>query len=182
MTRIYTIGHSKHTLEKLVQLLKDNGVTMLVDVRTAPYSRFCPWFNKDDLEFELPRRQVQYQFAGKHLGGRPSDASLYKSNKIPEEEGVDYLHEVNYPEIMKRPWFEQAIERLLETAEQEVVAILCSEENPADCHRHHLIARYLLEYYPEIEVIHIRGDGVTFGAASIHKSVDKPTATQTTMF
>ncbi len=182
MITLYTIGHSKHTIGKLVELLQGNGVTTLVDVRTSPYSRFCPWFNKDDLEFELPRRQIEYTFAGKHLGGRPSEASLYKNRVIPEEE-TDYLHEVDYPEIMKRPWFEQAIQRLLETAEQSKTAIMCSEENPADCHRHHLIARYLIENYPdEVEVIHIRGDGVVFNARSIHKSVDQPHATQGKLF
>ncbi|MBN1145676.1 MAG: DUF488 domain-containing protein, partial [Anaerolineales bacterium] len=121
---LYTLGHSNHSLEKLVQLLNDNGVTVLVDVRSAPYSRHRPWFDKDHLEFELPRKGIQYIFAGKHLGGRPLEASLYKSRKIPEE-GTDYLHEVDYPEVMKRAWFIQGIERLLEVASEATTAILC---------------------------------------------------------
>jgi uncharacterized protein (DUF488 family) len=154
---------------------------ILVDVRTAPYSRYSPHFNKESLEFELPRHSIQYFYAGRYLGGRPSDPRLYKSRQLPEE-GVDFLHAVDYPEIMKRKWFIQAIEQLLQIADQDLTAIMCSEEDPADCHRHHLIAKYLLDNHPEIKVIHIRGDGTTYGAHTILKSVNEPKAEQGTLF
>ncbi|MBN1148533.1 MAG: DUF488 family protein, partial [Anaerolineales bacterium] len=82
------------------------------------------------------------------------------------------------PEVMKRAWFIQGIERLLEVASEATTAILCSEEDPANCHRHHLVARYLMDYYPEVEVRHIRGDGAVYGARSILKSVNKEEAEQ----
>lgn len=178
---IYTIGHSNHSLEKLVFLLNQHGVVNLVDVRSAPYSRYNPHFNKDSLNFELPRHNFNYIFAGKYLGGRPNDPSLYKNQTMPDE-GVDYLQEVDYSAIMKRKWFIQAISQLLEIARQDVTAIMCSEEDPADCHRHHLIARYLMANCPEVAVIHIRKDGKTYGAHTILKSVNEPKATQRTMF
>ena len=167
--KLYTIGHSNHILEKLVRLLEDNSVTTLVDVRTAPYSRYNPQFNKENLELALPQREMQYAYAGKYLGGRPSDPTCYKRRTLPGE-GVDYLHEVDYPEMMKRDWFIRGIERLLEMADEHTTAIMCSEENPAECHRHHLIARFLLEKHPEVDVRHIRGDGTVFGARSIRES------------
>lgn len=182
MTTLFTIGHSRHTPEKLIRLLQENGIQALVDVRTAPYSRFCPWFNKSTLEFELNRSQITYLYSGKQLGGRPSDPSLYKSHKLPDDSEIDYLHEVDYPAIMLRPWFREAIETLVLQAEQTPTAILCSEEDPADCHRHHLIAKYLLENYPAVEVLHIRGDGNKYPARTILKSVNKPEATQGTLF
>jgi uncharacterized protein (DUF488 family) len=181
MITLYTIGHSNHNLQTLIQLLNDNGVKALVDVRSAPYSRHRPWFNKDHLEFELPRKGIQYTFAGKHLGGRPPEASLYKSRRLPEE-GTDYLHEVDYPAVMERDWFTQGIERLLEIASEGPTAIMCSEEDPANCHRHHLIARYLTENFPEFEVIHIRGDGTMYRARSILKSVNEEQAEQPRLF
>ncbi len=179
--KLYTIGHSNHTLEKLIDLLKANGVDLLMDVRSAPYSRHNPQFNKDNLEVELPRRHIDYIFSGKHLGGRPPDPTCYKSRILPAED-TDYLHEVDYPEVMKRPWFEKGIDRLLEAATEHTIAILCSEEDPANCHRHHLIARYILEYFPEVEVRHIRGDGTVYGAASILKSVKDEKADQLKLF
>ena len=63
-----------------------------------------------------------------------------------------------------------------------LVAVLRSEEDPAQCHRHHLIARYILANHPEIDVRHIRGDGTVFGAGTILKSVDAPTVTQHSLF
>jgi len=83
---------------------------------------------------------------------------------------------------MKRAWFVQVVERLLETASESATAILCSEEDPASCHRHHLITRDLIETYPEVEVHHIRGDGSIYGARSIMKSVNDEQAKQPKLF
>ena len=183
MIFLYTIGHSNHKFEKLAQLLKDNRITTLVDVRSAPYSRYTPHFNKDDLEFNLPRQEIEYIYEGKHLGGRPSDPSCYKNRKLPEE-GADFLHEVDYPEMMKRPWFTKTVDRLLEIAEARPTAILCAEEDPVDCHRHHLISKYLMGVFAadEVEIRHIRGDGTVYSARSIHVSVDDPPEKQLPLF
>lgn len=175
--RLYTIGHSNHSLEKFIQLLEENGVMTLIDVRTMPASRYNPQFNKGNLEQALPQRNIQYVFAGQYLGGRPSDPACYKSRSLPAE-GADYLHEVDYPEVMKRPWFVKGIERLLELADEQTAAIMCSEEDPAQCHRHHLIAKYLMRERPEVNIRHIRGDGTVFSAASLLVSVDDVKAEQ----
>lgn len=170
--KLLTIGHSNHTLDRLVHLLEENGVMALVDVRSAPFSRYNPQFNRENLERELPQHGIQYVFAGQYLGGRPTDPACYKSRKLPDE-GADYLHEVDYPEVMKREGFIKGIIRLLELADEQTTAILCSEENPAQCHRHHLIAKFLIGEYPEVKIQHIRGDGNVLGAASILETVDK---------
>jgi len=170
--KLLTLGHSNHSFDKFVSLLEANGVLTLVDVRSAPASRYNAHFNKSNLEQELPRREIQYVFAGKYLGGRPADPTCYKSQTLPAE-GADYLHEVDYQEVMKRDWFIKGVARLLQIADEGTTAIMCSEENPADCHRHHLIAKYLLREHPDVIVQHIRGDGVVFNAASLLKSVDE---------
>jgi uncharacterized protein (DUF488 family) len=179
--KLITIGHSNHTIEKFIRLLEDNGVMTLVDVRTAPASRYNPQFNKEMLAASLDSKYIQYTFAGRFLGGRPSDPSCYKSRTLPAD-GADYLHEVDYPEVMKKEWFVKGIARLLEIADEQTTAIMCSEENPAQCHRHHLIAKYIMREYPEIKIIHVRGNGDTFGAASILASVDEVRAEQPSLF
>jgi len=179
--KILTIGHSAHSINKFVNLLNDLGVMILVDVRTAPYSRFHPQYNKENLEQFLANEGIQYIYAGKYLGGRPSDPSCYKSRTLPTDE-ADFLHEVDYREIMKRGWFIEAIDQLIEIADQDLTTIMCSEEDPAECHRHHLIAKYLLENHPEIIVRHIRGDGTVYGARSVMKSVDKPDVEEPKLF
>lgn len=179
--RLYTIGHSNHPLSKLVGLLDDRGIVNLVDVRTDPYSRYNSQFNKESLEYELPHHKIRYLYMGKYLGGRPDDPKLYK-HRAPRSGEVDFLHEVDYPQIMQRPWFQQAIQELLDLAELDNTTIMCSEEDPAECHRHHLIAKYIMEKFPEVDVRHIRGDGNEFGAKSILKSVDEPPAVQSSLF
>ncbi len=175
--KLYTIGHSNHPIEDFIRLLDDNGIMTLVDVRSMPYSRYHPQFNKENLENVLREHDIQYVYAGKYLGGRPNDPACYKSRRLPDE-NVDYLHEVDYPEVMKRPWFIKGIARLLELADEQTTAILCSEENPAQCHRHHLIAKYLIAHHPDVSVKHIRGDGAVYGAASVTDTVDGLTAEQ----
>ncbi len=175
--RLFTIGHSNHSLERLIQLLEGAGVAAVVDVRTSPASRYNPQFNQGNLEQALPRHLITYVFAGRYLGGRPSDPTCYKHRVLPPE-GTDYLHEVDYPEVMRRDWFVKGIERLLEIADEQVTAIMCSEEDPAECHRHHLIAKYLLQHYPEVDIRHIRGDGNLISARSILASVEDPPGEQ----
>jgi uncharacterized protein (DUF488 family) len=177
MIKLFTLGHSNHRLEDFIRLLDDNGIMTLVDVRSMPYSRYNPQFNKESLENALREHDIQYAFAGKYLGGRPADPSCYKHRRLPDE-NADYLHEVDYPEVMKRDWFLKGIDRLLELADEQTAAIMCSEEDPAQCHRHHLIARYLMVHHPEVRVQHIRGDGTTYGAASIAETVDNPVSEQ----
>ncbi len=180
--RLFTIGHSNHSSEKFIRLLNDNGIELLVDVRTAPYSRYNPQFNKESLAAALSQNGIEYAYAGKFLGGRPTDLTCYKSRVLPAE-GTDYLHEVDYPEVMRREWFIKGMDRLLELADGQRTAIMCSEEDPAACHRHHLIAQYLIDQHPEVDVQHIRGDGTLYGARCILTSVDdKPAGEQLSLF
>ena len=179
--KLYTIGHSNHNIGEFIKLLEANSIMLLVDVRSAPYSRYNPHFNKENLQQILFQQDIQYAYAGKYLGGRPIDPSCYKGGQIPEE-GADYLHEVDYPEVMRKNWFIKAIERLLELADQDLTTIMCSEEDPALCHRHHLIAKYLSEVYPELDVLHIRGGGNILNARSILASVNKESADQLRLF
>lgn len=178
---LFTVGHSNHPGETFIELLKRFGIETLVDVRSAPASRYNPQFNKPMLEQELPANGIAYVFAGRYLGGRPPDPACYKHRALPPE-GTDYLHEVDYPEVMKREWFVKGVERLLEIADESLTAIMCSEENPAQCHRHHLIAKYLMQAHPEVRVKHIRGDGTVYGAGSIKTSVEDEGGVQASLF
>jgi len=175
--KLFTIGHSNHSLDKFIGLLERHGVVTLVDVRSAPYSRFNPQFNRKNLESALPQRGIGYVYAGQQLGGRPSDPGCYKSRTLPGK-GADYPSELDYPEVMKRPWFVEGIERLLELADQQTTAIMCSEEDPSRCHRHHLIAQYLAAQHPDVDVQHIRRDGTVIDVRLLKGSANVPAVEQ----
>jgi uncharacterized protein (DUF488 family) len=90
--------------------------------------------------------QIEYVFLGKELGGRP-----------PEPESYDTKGHVLYSAVAKSQRFASGLQRLLTGAATYRVAILCSEENPGNCHRRLLVARVLADR--GITVLHIRGDG-----------------------
>lgn len=140
----------------LIALLRQHQVEVLVDVRSAPYSQYTPHFNRKALSGTLKEMGIDYAFAGEYLGGRPKDPTCYKNGELPPPK-ADYLKLVDYAEVATRPWFKRGIARLLEIATERRTTIMCSEEDPADCHRHHLIAQTLLDM--GVQVWHIRREG-----------------------
>ncbi len=139
---------------------------MLADVRSTPYSRFNPQYNKKALEQALIACGIQYQYFGDRLGGRPRDPSCYKHHIIPAK-AAEYAGEIMYAEVMKREWFVEGIQELIGLASTRHTCIMCSEKDPVNCHRHHLIARYLTSHYPDVTVLHILSDGSLVDARSI---------------
>src|SRR6185436_9130667 len=76
-TEVFTIGHSSHSWERFSALLRDAGVTAVADVRTAPYSRRHPQFNRETLREALQSEGIAYVYLGQKLGGRPSAPEFY---------------------------------------------------------------------------------------------------------
>lgn len=168
VVRLFTIGHSAHALEKFVNLLELHGIQTVVDVRSVPTSRFHPQFSKRNLARALARQEIQYVFFGQELGGRPSDPTCYADGVLPEK-GTKPWPKPDYVQMASRDWFIQGVERLLRYAVDQPTAILCSEEDPTHCHRHFLIAEYLAQHHPDIEVLHIRGNGTLLSAGDIQR-------------
>jgi uncharacterized protein (DUF488 family) len=137
-----------------------------VDVRSVPASRFHPQFAKRNLADALERQGIQYVFLGQELGGRPSDPACYAGGVLPEQ-GTRPWPRPDYAEVVKRSWFIQGIEHLLRYAVEQPTVVLCSEEDPTRCHRHFLIAEYLAQHHPDIEILHIRGNGTLLNAGEI---------------
>ena len=172
---IYTIGHSNVLASKIIDLLKLYDIHVLVDVRSSPYSQYSPQFNREAFEKTLIEAGFEYKYAGEFLGGRPKDPTCYKNQQIPDGK-ADFLSLVDYPMVMTKDWFKKGIKRLLQISDQQPTVIMCSEEDPAHCHRHHLIGKYLGEQ--GISVLHIRGDGNLVKAKQIPDLNNEPPAEQ----
>ena len=149
---IYTVGHSNISIESFLELLRQHRIEQLVDVRSAPFSRYVPHFNRLALEASVKSAGIHYAFAGDRLGGRPKDPSCYTS-----EANQAGGSKVDYGRTAEQPWFKEGLAGLIEKAGVCRTAIMCSEEDPASCHRHHLITASLLDRH--IEVKHIRKSG-----------------------
>jgi uncharacterized protein (DUF488 family) len=151
---IFTIGHSNHALDKFIDLLKTHEIKALVDVRSSPFSQYTPHFNRHELERSLNDVGIDYAYAGEYLGGRPKDPSCYKNGIVPEGK-ADFLELVDYSALAQQPSYRRGLARLREIARESRIVVMCSEEDPQRCHRHHLIAQSLLACGDL--VLHIRG-------------------------
>ena len=143
---VYTVGHSNVPLESFLALLARHQIATLVDVRSAPYSRYVPHFNRNALEPAVERAGIAYRFAGESLGGRPEGDEFY------DAEG-----HVLYARVAQTPSFRRGIARLQELAASGHVAVMCGEEDPAGCHRRLLVGRVLAREGALLR--HIRADG-----------------------
>jgi uncharacterized protein (DUF488 family) len=153
--KLYTLGHSDHTIENFLELLQNARVQAVLDARSTPHSRFYPQFRMDSLKTVLEQNAISYQYAGYDLGGRPVDLACYR-------DGI-----VAYDLVMNRPWFEDGIQRLLKLAEDIPTAVMCAEEDPSHCHRHNLISVYILHNHPGWQIVHLRSDGTQVDATSL---------------
>lgn len=152
---IWTIGHSSMGIDEFIDLLRKNQIDLIVDVRTAPYSRFATQFNKLDLIHALDLSGIVYRYEGGRLGGRPDDPTCYRDGVVPvHAERADFLKLVDYGAVKQKDWFQQALDEVIASSTSHNVALMCSEEDPYECHRHRLIASALNDR--KIEVIHIR--------------------------
>ena len=143
---VFTIGHSNHSLDGLLALLRMHGIEEVVDVRSTPYSRYNPHFSRKALSRALEEAGVAYVFQGEQLGGRPSERSLYDADG-----------RVRYDLVARTASFSDGIARVLSLACDRRVALMCAEKEPLDCHRTLLVARALAERGVAVE--HILADG-----------------------
>jgi uncharacterized protein (DUF488 family) len=145
LVRLFSIGHSNHPIERFLSLLTTHGVQLLVDVRSSPWSRYASQFNRPTLEGSLAAAGVEYLFLGEELGGRPEGDQFF------DAEG-----HVLYEEVAASCAFAFGIDMLEREARARVVVMMCSEEDPTDCHRRLLVTRVLMQQ--GVEVTHLRGD------------------------
>ena len=128
---IFTVGHSNHSLEEFLALLAGHGVTVAADVRSAPYSRFNPHFNRDALAAAFKARGIDYLYLGRELGGRPDDPACYEGGRV------------RYERVARTSGFRDGVARVVDAAAARRVALMCAEKEPLDCHRTLLVARAL---------------------------------------
>ena len=129
---IYTIGYGSRSIEVFLEVLHLHQFAYLIDVRSAPYSRYKPAFSKAALEAELQRHGIRYIFMGDTLGGHPDNADCYVNGKV------------DYERVKTTADYRRGIERLRNAfAQQRRVVLMCSEGKPEDCHRSKLIGATL---------------------------------------
>src|SRR3954447_11486505 len=112
MPTILTVGHSNHPVERLIELLRQHGVTLLVDVRSQPYSRFAQQFNRENLQPVVTNAGLRYLFFGEELGGRQLGRITILQERLAA-----------YERLAAAPQFQRGLDRVLAEAETSTVAM-----------------------------------------------------------
>ena len=159
---LWTIGHSNHSIERFLELLRSNEIDVVVDVRSQPYSSYQGHFSQAPLRRSLEDAGFRYLFLGKELGGRPPEPELY-----------DDEDHVLYGELAKTERFKHGLDRLVKGTSTYRVAMMCSEEDPSNCHRRRLITRALEESDAPVTVTHIRGNGELVDESEMSRDTGK---------
>jgi uncharacterized protein (DUF488 family) len=150
---IYTVGHSNHTVEDFTALLRKHAIEVVVDVRSQPYSRHVPHFNRETLARLLQEQGFTYEHRGDRLGGRPADEGFLLADGS-----------VDYDRVRASEGFQLALDELLVLVRERRVALMCAEGDHHHCHRGQLITPALLAR--DVTVLHIQPDGSLVDAAS----------------
>ena len=143
--RLFTIGHSTHSAEYFVSLLRQHGIDAVCDVRSMPRSRFNPQFNAARLKESLRAAGLGYVFLGAELGARSANPACYMAGKV------------QYRSLAREPAFLEGIARLRTGIAQQRVALMCAEKDPLTCHRTILVCRELRS--ADLDIAHILADG-----------------------
>lgn len=128
-----------------MELLEMHSATMVLDVRSSPFSQYAPQFNKPNLSAELPLGGITYAFAGNELGARSTDSTVYTDGSV------------DFELLGKSKPYKSGIRRIVELSEGETVVVLCTEKDPVTCHRGILITRLLSDL--GVSINHILENG-----------------------
>ena len=142
---LFSIGHSNHEIDTFISLLKKHGVTAVADVRSHPYSRFLPQFNRASLQKFLVKEGIQYVFLGRELGARPSNQDCYVDGKAL------------YERIAATDEFYAGIQRVQKGLKKYKISLMCAEKDPLTCHRAILVCQHFR--YFDIIINHILKNG-----------------------
>jgi len=143
---LYTLGHSRHSVDAFLELLKQKHIERVIDVRGQPYSRHNPQFNRERLSGSLKAEGIGYTWSGKYLSGRPREERFYGPRG-----------EILWDRLGERPEFHTALDLLAAKAQSFRLALVCAEEDPMRCHRRFLLTPPLMQR--GLEILHLRGDG-----------------------
>ncbi len=158
---IYTVGHSTHQIDYFLDLLKAYSINCLIDVRSLAASSYNPQYNKEPLSNFLKNNGITYLHFAEEFGARHTDPDL-----LDEEGKVDF-------EKVRKSWlFKNGVERLwLGLDKGFIIALMCSEGEPFDCHRFSMISIALQK--DGFEVKHILKDKTLKSNAELEKQLIK---------
>ena len=166
---VFTIGHSTRHTDQFIELLQENGIKQLIDIRTIPKSRHNPQFKSDALAASLRAAEIGYVHL-KELGG------LRHAKKDSVNLGWRNASFRGFADYMQTPEFAQALDRAISLAEVKPSALMCAEAVPWRCHRSLVADALIVRGIRALEIVsaaepkehkltpfaHVRGTRITY--------------------
>jgi uncharacterized protein (DUF488 family) len=125
---IYTIGHSTRSHAELIELLRENGIELLLDIRRIPYSRHNPQFNREEMVKVMPPTGIRYEHCTELGGIKPPQEVIDRAKSCSERSR-------GFAGYMESEPFRRGLEHALRLASESRVALMCAESDPSHCHR-----------------------------------------------
>ncbi|MBK5954985.1 hypothetical protein CCR92_13370 [Rhodospirillum rubrum] len=150
--RVLTVGYASHDIAAFLALVRGAGVTAIADVRSQPFSRFRPAFNRPALKASLRACGLAYVFLGAELGARP------EMGTPPGNPPVRGGGRVDFDRLAESAAFGRGIDRVIAGRARYRIALMCAERDPIDCHRALLVGRVLSQGHG-VAVAHLHDDG-----------------------
>ena len=164
---VFTVGHSNHAVEAFLGLLQMHGVEAVADVRSTPYSRYNPHYDREAVKRSLRGVGIDYVYLGAELGVRSDNPAFFEKGKV------------RYDLLAATEAFQHGIARVRTGARTMRIALMCAEKEPLECHRTILVSRHLLRAGLEVSHIHAdghlesQGESIARLARSLHLRVDE---------
>lgn len=128
---IYTIGYSGFTVKEFLQELHRHNISVLIDVRSTPFSAYYTDYNKNNLQRYLEKEHIKYRNYASEFGARQENRNFYTS------EG--YL---DFERFAKSESFLDGVKKISDGMKLGYVfSLMCAEKHPISCHRAILVAR-----------------------------------------
>lgn len=145
LCKILTIGYSNVDFNTFLSKIKRVNIKTIFDVRSIPYSKYTPQFNRENIKKELYKNNVCYIYVGDMIGGWPKKEEYYTDNIA------------DYTKMINDESFNKGLEYIINESKKNNIALACSEHNPFTCHRFLLISRELIRR--GFDVNHVMKDG-----------------------
>ena len=154
---IYTIGYSGFSMNDFLNTISSHKISLIVDVRSQPYSRFFPDYNIESLKIFLAQKGIFYRNYDKAFGARQENHSFYSKD--------GYL---DFEQFTKSEQYIYGFEKLVKSMKQDYMfALMCAEKDPINCHRSIMIARTFSNV--GYNVIHLMPDDIVMTQQDIEE-------------
>lgn len=145
--KIYTIGFTKKNARQFFELLRQNQIQCLIDIRLRPSGQLAGFTRKEDLPYFLDHLANGCNYI--HLPELAPDKETLDAYRT---EGDWDRYVESFEALMESRKIPNSLDRTV--FENATCCLLCSEATPEQCHRR-LVAERLQSYWPNVEIIHL---------------------------